>query len=409
MAETGYKSYAEEGTGDHLLQAGKDTPVVNDVVKGVQDSAKGDVAAIAGDVKSFAGDAATVLQDPLNALISAGLGFLMDMIAPLRNELEKVTGNPDALDKGKEAFGDLGKDIAKLADELSQITQSGFQNWSGAAKNAATQKVQTFVQGVRGTANNAEDISQLLAVSGTLMEAAYNLVMGIIADLIEWLIVTWVAALAAEIPTCGGSTAAAGAATAAEVGVEGANAAEKVEQATTLVEKITSIFSKIMSELKKLKDAGKAVKDGEKALREGKNLKGIEDVKSAEGAAKEAEGAEKAAKEGKDASAAAKDQSVLDKAKNVGQKKLQDFKDDHWNHPKQDLANLIHNPRGRLQEMAHNRTDHLGEQIAEQAMDKGKELGMAGAKGAFNAFSGDLRDGSDGYLQPDQTDQDLQG
>src|SRR5438067_4873126 len=201
MSETGYESYGEQSFGAHLLQAGKDTPVVSNVVSGVQDIAKGDIGAVAGDVMGFAGDAGSVLSDPLNALISAGLSFLMDVITPLRDELEKVTGNPDALDQGKEAFDELGKEIGKLADDLEQIAQSGFRNWSGEAKDAAGRRVQTFVQGVRGTASNAGNIAQLLGISGTLMDAAYNLVMGIIADVVEWLIVTWVAALAAEITT----------------------------------------------------------------------------------------------------------------------------------------------------------------------------------------------------------------
>jgi hypothetical protein len=301
MTEGGYQTYA---------------PAAADIVKGVKDIGSHDIGGLAKDVMSFAGDAGSVLEDPLNSLISAGLGFLMDWLTPLRDALETVTGHPDALDHGKEAFDEIGKDLANLADELHKITQSGFQDWSGQAKDAATQKVQTFVQGVQGTANNAEDISQLLGLSGTLMEAAYGLVVSIIADVIEWLIVTWVAALAAEIPSCGASTAVAGAATAGEVSVGAANAAEKVDQATTLVERITSIFQKIMSELKELKDAGKAVNGARKALKEGKNLKDIKDVKGAKQIADDVEKTEKAAKNAKVASGEAKPDSLLDKAKN---------------------------------------------------------------------------------------------
>lgn len=358
MTETGYESYGEQGTGAHFLQAAKDTPVVGDVVDGVEDVAKGDITAVAGDVLSFASDAGSVLSDPLNALISAGLGFLMDVITPLRDELQKVTGDPDALDSGKEAFDELSKDIGKLADELEQITQSGFQNWSGDGKDAAAKRVQTFVKGVRGTANNAANVAQLLEISGTLMEAAYDLVMSIIADVIEWLIVTWVAALAAEIPTFGASTAAAGAATTGEVAVGSANAAEKVEQTTSLIGRITNIIRKIMSELKKLKDA-------EKVLREGKSLKGVKDVKSAGKAADEAKKAEKAAK-------ATKDTGLLGKAKDWGTGKAKEFVDKKTKFMKEDLDSLVHNPQGRLQEMAHSR--NLKDDIKETLTDAGTDV-----------------------------------
>lgn len=372
MAEPGYTSYATASAGERISQTAKDIPVAKDVAKTVQDISKPNIASLAGDVSSFASDAGSVLADPLNALISAGLSFLMDVISPLRDALEQVTGNSGALDHAKESFNVISQDLAKLASELEDIAKSGFQNWQGAAKDAAVQKVEQFVKGVQGTANNASDVSQLLGISGTLMDAAYKLVMGIIADCIEWLIVTWVAALAAEIPTCGCSTVAAGAATAGEVAVEGANAAEKVQQTTSLLEKIANILKKITSELKKLKDAQKLLKDG-------KSAKGIKDVKSAEAAAKEAE---KAAKGGKDAAKESK--SLVDRAKEFGQKQL----DSRVNNPRKDLNNWIHNPQGRLQEMAHNRTGQLGHHALQGVVDAGKD----GVKGAFTNYSGDLLD-----------------
>lgn len=376
MADTGYTSYADQGTGAHLLQDAKDTPLVSDGVSVVQDAAKGDIAGVAGDVVSFATDAGTVLSDPLNALISAGLSFLMDVISPLRDLLEKVTGDPDALDAAKESFTDIAGDVAKLASELDDITRTGFQNWQGDAKNAATQKVQQFVQGVQGTANNASDVAQLLGISGTLMEAAYNLVMSIIADCVEWLIVTWVAALAASVFTFGASDAAATAATAAEVGAETANASEKVEQATSLVERITQILQKIMSELKKIKDA-------EKDLREGKNI-----TKAARDFNKEAEEAKEAKAAAKAAKGVDKDKSLLDKAKDFGKDKLQDYKEEHYTLPKENLGNLTNNPKGVLQNLAKGRDDHLTHGIQDTLKDTGKDV----LKDGFKTISGDLFD-----------------
>lgn len=265
--EAGYQSYSQEnppGSVGTLVQAAKDTPLLGTGIQAYQDATKGDIGALAGDIGNFVLGASAVVEDPLNALISAGLNWLADVISPIRDCLEKVTGNADALDKAKESFEDIGKDIENLASELDQITKTGFANWTGDAKEAASQKVDTFVQGVEGTASNADDVSQVLSMSGMLMEGAYNIIMGILSACVEWLIVTWIAALAAEIPTCGASTAAAGAATTAEVGVEGAEAADKVEEATSLVERIVQIFEKIIGKLKSLEgDAESAAGDVE--------------------------------------------------------------------------------------------------------------------------------------------------
>ncbi|HEX3792451.1 MAG TPA: WXG100 family type VII secretion target [Pseudonocardiaceae bacterium] len=253
MADEGYQDYSQRtSAGGGLAQAAQDTPLVGTAISAYQDATKGDIGSLGADIGNFVMGAQGVIEDPLNALISAGLSFLMDVIQPLRDCLEQVTGDAGALDEAKEAFADISGEINTLAGDLDQITRTGFQNWSGTAKDAASQQVATFVQGVQGTSSNADDVSQVLGLSAMLMEGAYNIVLGIISDCIEWLVVTWLAALAAEVPTLGASTAAAGAATTAEVGVEGANAADKVDQATTMVDRIVQVFQKIAGKLKSL-------------------------------------------------------------------------------------------------------------------------------------------------------------
>ncbi|HWE89599.1 MAG TPA: hypothetical protein VG317_09075 [Pseudonocardiaceae bacterium] len=268
MADGGYQDYSQRTNfGQSLSQGAQDAPLAGTGAQIFTDANKGDIGAVSADVGNFALGAKDVISDPLNALISAGLGFLMDVITPLRDELQKVTGDSGALDIGKEKFEEISKDIENLAKDLDGITKSGFQNWSGDAKEAATQKIDTFVKGVEGTASNADDVASLLEASGILMEAAYNIVMGIISDCIEWIIVTWVAAQAAAPFTLGGSEAAAAGATAAEVAGESANAASKVEEATTMVQKIEQIFQKIMATLKKIEGSVKtAAEDGSKKL-----------------------------------------------------------------------------------------------------------------------------------------------
>jgi hypothetical protein len=248
-------------------------------------------------VGSFAMSAAGDIADPLNALISAGLGFLEDWCTPVKDCLAQVTGKPEELDKNKEAFTEVSSDLSKLSSELTQITTSGFQNWSGDAKDAATQAIETFTQGVDGTANNATDIASVLGVSATLMDAAKEIINGILSTLIEWLIVTWIAALATSWCTFGASDAAATAATGVEAGVEGANAADKVEETSSLIERIVNVIKGIIEKLKSIakdpKGFGKEVSKNHATLKAGDKVidKGGEDAgKAGEDAGKAGDG-----------------------------------------------------------------------------------------------------------------------
>jgi uncharacterized protein YukE len=304
---------ASPSAGDTLASAAKDLPLALPVSKAVSSAKEGDYGSVASDVANFAMGAQGILEDPLNALISAGLGFLLDVIQPLKDALELVTGNPEKLEEAASDYSEIGKDIGNLGNELTEITESGFANWTGDAKNAAAAQVQNYFNGVEQTAQTAGGIVLMLQLSSTLMEAAYNFIKGIIAQCIEWLIVTWVAALAATVFTFGASDAAATAATTVEVATEGANAADKVSEATSLVEKIVNVLKKLMQDikdiqkawkdLKDVKEVGTAAKDGEKAAKDAETV--AKDGEKAEGDATKAEG---------DAS---KSNPVTDKAKEL--------------------------------------------------------------------------------------------
>jgi hypothetical protein len=376
----------------------KDTPLVKNVSSAVSDAQSGDIGSVGSDVANFALGAASVAEDPLNALISAGLGFLEDICGPIKTCVQQVTGNSDKLDECSEAFDDVSKDIDGLATKLDQITKTGFQNWNGDAKNSATQQVETFVQGVQGTGNTAADISQLLSISATLMEAALDILNGILATFIEWLIVTWVAALACSFFTFGASDAAATAATTVEAGVEGANAADKVEETGSLIERITNILKNLMSKLKSFfQEVGK----NKKLLSEGKNV-----LKDGKNAAEDA---------GKVGETAAKDAGKAGEKTNPLAKQ--------WDETKKNFNENIAHPVQGLQKSATERgngsfssylLDKSGDEpsrLTGNLLDVGKEQ-LSGAVGKSFDPSGDNADQTaaqeNGAAAPD-IDSDLKG
>jgi hypothetical protein len=379
MAEEGYQPYSNSSAGEVALQTAKDVPVIGSGVKAVTDGMKGNIGSVGSDVASFASGAASVVEDPLNALISAGLGFLMDVITPLKTELQKVTGNPDALDKGNEKFTEIGKDIAKMANDLTDTMSKGLANWSGDAKNAAAKQINDFITQVDETADIAGNVAMCLSLSGTLMDAAYNFVLGIISQCIEWLIVTWLAAQAAAVFTLGGSEAAAGAATAVEVSTESANAADKVDEATTLVEKIVNIIKQLWSKIQnmvkyvsKMKDAEKAAKDAETAAKDGTKV--ASDASKADKAATEAD---KAATDANKAAGDAGKAGEGGKDPNFLQQKWNETKE-NWN--SKTNSNPTIDPNTGVAKGGQGFGSYMSDKLGDQAKDTGKEI-LTGAAG----------------------------
>ena len=72
------------------------------------------IGSLAKDVDSFAsGHSGELMGDPLEALIEAGLGFLIDLVAPLKDALNLVTGDPDGLNDKAEEWAGVAEEAAR--------------------------------------------------------------------------------------------------------------------------------------------------------------------------------------------------------------------------------------------------------------------------------------------------------
>ncbi|MEV6239532.1 hypothetical protein [Lentzea sp. NPDC051838] len=272
-------SYTDQFSGSNVgKQAAKSVPFGGSSYSLMKDSAKladdiksGDGVAIAKDVVTVLSDMngfmqegmklAGAISDPLNFLISKGLGWLLDVVAPLKQAVDLVTGDPAATSKAAGAFNDIAKKTEELAKTFDGHLDEGLQSWKSGAGDKAAEKLSGFRHGIEGTAATAGHVASVLQASSMFMQVAEDIIKGILSDLIEWLVVTWIAAQLAAVPTCGASEAAAAAATPVEAGIS-------TTKATGEVNKVRQIIQKIMDVLKKIRDVigrskiGKAFVEG---------------------------------------------------------------------------------------------------------------------------------------------------
>jgi len=190
--------------------------------------------------------------DPLNTLISNGLGFVIDYIEPLKEALEFVTGSPDALNAAADTYAQLSADIDQLGSTLHDELTTGFANWQGDASDTAHQEMARFLDGIHGTATLSGYIVQLLKASASMMQAAKDIIIGIIADFVEQMLITWAVGLATTLITAGLSDVAATAATVTEAGIATGKAGAEVSKVGKLIDKVGSLIKKIMDMIRKI-------------------------------------------------------------------------------------------------------------------------------------------------------------
>ncbi|WP_394620815.1 hypothetical protein JNUCC0626_17440 [Lentzea sp. JNUCC 0626] len=273
------KSYSGQFSGSTVgKQAAKSVPFGGSSYSLMKDSAKlgesiksGDGMAIAKDVVSVISDMngfvqegmkfAGAISDPLNFLISKGLGWLLDVVAPLKQAVDLVSGDPAATSKAAGAFNDIAKQTEELARTFDEQLQEGLRSWKSAAGDRAAEKLGSFHHGIESTAGTAGHIASLLQGSSMFMQIAEDVLKGILSDLIEWLVVTWIAAQLAAIPTCGASEVAAGAATGVESAISVGKATGEVGKVRSIIQKIMDVLRRIRAVLAESK-VGKAFLEG---------------------------------------------------------------------------------------------------------------------------------------------------
>lgn len=224
-------------------------PFVKDIISATDKAGQGEVEAVQADVESFLSSATSFALDPMSFLIGTGVEFVINFVAPVRDAIQLVTGDSEALAAGAEAFNEIKGELDALATTLTETLDGELAGWDGEAADALRTKMAEFIEGVQSTGGQANNISQLLQMSGTMMEAAEGVIKGILADFLTWAITTWITAMASAGPTFGGSIAAATGVTTAQAGITCARTAQQIQRITSVIDKIMKAITAIKAVL----------------------------------------------------------------------------------------------------------------------------------------------------------------
>src|SRR5262249_4253297 len=123
---------------------------------------RAEVTALAENVVTLGLNAVTYLADPLNFLINAGLGFLIDVVQPLDDILGWGTRNTGGMD---DAIGRWERRVAALrppAEEIRDASDQGLIGWIGAASEVAKGRLSDFADGVASLSNDVNQLAKIM-------------------------------------------------------------------------------------------------------------------------------------------------------------------------------------------------------------------------------------------------------
>jgi hypothetical protein len=208
-----------------------------------------------GLIGSLGTSALGIATDPLGWLVGQGLNFLISVVQPLEDAIHFVSGDGPALAQAAENFDAIAKGVAKLRERFDSDLEQSVTSWGGPASEAAATKLGEFANGIDGVAGQAGELAQTLQISSMIMTIVEDFIKAILTELITWLVMIWVPALAAAVPSFGASTAAAGAATGVRVATTGSRVARIVARLKQFLTKILDFLRDLAKRVGNVKTA----------------------------------------------------------------------------------------------------------------------------------------------------------
>jgi len=130
--------------------------------------------------------------DPLGSLVAWGVSWLMEHVRPLKEALDWLAGNPDAIAAHAGTWENVSKFTADASTRFADAIKYETAGWLGASGDAYREHAGIQASVLEGIATAAHGISYAVQGAGLLV----GLVRGIVRDLIA----QFVGTLAARLP-----------------------------------------------------------------------------------------------------------------------------------------------------------------------------------------------------------------
>lgn len=133
-------------------------------------------------------DALGAIANPVDALLSAGVAWLMEHVEVLRHALDQFAGDPGAISAYAEHFRRQGQAASSAADELRRYVEVDTAAWHGDAADAYRAQARQQHDGVLASAASATAVGDAVEASGQIVAAVRMLVRDLIAQCVAEII-----------------------------------------------------------------------------------------------------------------------------------------------------------------------------------------------------------------------------
>ncbi|MDQ0383102.1 RHS repeat-associated core domain-containing protein [Amycolatopsis thermophila] len=133
-------------------------------------------------------DALGFVLDPFGSIFAAGVGWLIEHVGPLKDALDALAGNPDAVKAHADTWHNIAAELGEIGTDLANQVNTDLTGWSGPSADAYRQQAKD-VGDLLGAAQEASSgTASGIETAGTVVAAVRTLVRDIIAEVVGHMI-----------------------------------------------------------------------------------------------------------------------------------------------------------------------------------------------------------------------------
>jgi hypothetical protein len=225
--------------------------VFYDYASTIRDGADQNWVGLGIDVAADAMDTFAFCQDPLQGLLSAGIGWLIEHVSFLSEPLDYLAGDPDLVQEKAQTWANIKQALEKASQDYDQSAKALLQQYTGTAATAYSTSAANFAGGVASAAGHAENAKNAMVAAAAIVGTTRGLIRDAISGFVAAAIEKAAIALATSFLDFGASLAIF-------IG-------DEVYEGSILAEKSAARLTKLSEELSEL--ASKAEKSASTASR----------------------------------------------------------------------------------------------------------------------------------------------
>ena len=214
---------------------------------------KGDILGSAMGVANVALDVIGVAGDPLGAISSAGVGWVLNAVKFLREPFDILMGSPSAITGSAQSWSTAAQGLTNTAQVYRQASTTQTTSWTGAAGTGYRTTSANQADGLQALAQASQAVSSAMKTAGQAVAQARQTVMNLISQAVQQIIMICIEALSCSWLSFGASIAKGIAQSVQKAVTTATKTMQKVKDVVEKLQKIIKTVQQIVQLVQQVK------------------------------------------------------------------------------------------------------------------------------------------------------------